>query len=100
MKKEALKHTITPEAEITALKNRIRELEKQLETYDFSLFSYPKVVENAPIAFTRVLQNTQGYSLANNEFTRQSGYTREEFNALSDAEILSSIHKDDLDGFL
>ncbi len=100
MKKEALNNTVNPEAEIAALKKRVRELEKQLETYDFSLFGYPKVVENAPVAFTRVLQDTQGYALSNNEFTRQSGYSREEFNALSDEEILSSIHKDDLDGFL
>ncbi|NOS85889.1 MAG: PAS domain S-box protein [Ignavibacteria bacterium] len=100
MKKEPLKQKITPEAEITSLKKRITELEKQLETYDFSLFGYPKVVENAPIAFTRILQDTQGYALANKEFTRQSGYTREEFNSLKDNEILGSIHKDDLDGFL
>ncbi len=100
MKKEALKRTVDPETEIESLKKRVRELEKQLETYDFSLFSYPQVVMNAPIAFTRVLQDTQGYALANYEFTRQSGYTREEFNSLSDQEILGSIHKDDLDGFL
>lgn len=82
------------------LKQKISELEKQLETYDFSLFGYPKVVENAPIAFTRVLQDTQGYALANKEFTRQSGYSRQEFNSLSEEVILGSIHKDDLDGFL
>ncbi len=57
-------------------------------------------MENAPIAFTRVLQDTQGYALANKEFTRQSGYTREAFNSLKDDEILANIHKDDLDGFL
>lgn len=88
------------QAENEALKKRISELEKQLEAYDFSLFSYPKVVENAPISFTRVLQDTQGYALANKEFTRQSGYTREEFNSLKDEEILGSIHKDDIEGFL
>lgn len=100
MKKEPSKFTGAPEEEITSLKKRIAELEKQLETYDFSLFGYPKVVENAPIAFTRILQDTQGYALVNKEFTRQSGYTREEFNALKDDEILAGIHKDDLDGFL
>jgi PAS domain S-box-containing protein len=100
MKTETLENSDTLRAENESLKKRIEELEKQLESYDFSLFSYPKVVENAPIAFTRVLQDTQGYALANSEFTRQSGYTREEFNALSDPEILSSIHKDDVDGFL
>ncbi len=100
MKKDPLKQKISQEAEIASLKKRITELEKQLETYDFSLFGYPKVVENAPIAFTRVLKDTQGYALANKEFTRQSGYTREEFNALSDKELLACIHKDDLEGFL
>ncbi|HMT12021.1 MAG TPA: PAS domain S-box protein, partial [Ignavibacteria bacterium] len=91
---------ISLQEENEALKKRNAELEKQLEAYDFSLFSYPKVVENAPISFTRVLQDTQGYALANKEFTRQSGYTREEFNSLRDDEILGSIHKDDLEGFL
>lgn len=100
MKNEPLKHTKNMESEIASLKKRISELEKQLETYDFSLFGYPKVVENAPIAFTRVHRDTQGYALANKEFTRQSGYTREEFNSLSDKELLECIHKDDLDGFL
>ncbi|MCC6864749.1 MAG: PAS domain S-box protein [Ignavibacteria bacterium] len=100
MENEPFKNTINSDAEISALKNRILELEKQLESYDFSLFSYPKVVENAPVAFTRILKDTKGYSLANKEFTRQSGYIREEFNSLNDEEILGSIHKDDLDGFL
>lgn len=100
MKKSALKNAVSAEEEIAALKKRVTELEKQLESYDFSLFSYPKVVENAPIAFTRVLQDTQGYALANKEFTRQSGYSRQEFNSLKDEEILGSIHKDDLNGFL
>ncbi|HAX49093.1 MAG TPA: PAS domain S-box protein [Ignavibacteria bacterium] len=100
MTNEPLNRSVSSEEEIAALKKRVSELEKQLETYDFSLFSYPKVVENAPIAFTRVLQDTQGYALANKEFTRQSGYTREAFNSLKDDEILANIHKDDLDGFL
>lgn len=100
MKKSALKNVVYSEADIAALKKRITELEKQLQAYDFSLFNYPKVVENAPIAFTRVLQDTHGYVLANKEYTRQSGFTREEFNSLSDFQMLSSIHKDDLDGFL
>lgn len=100
MKKSALKNPGIIEEEIAVLKKRIIELEKQLESYDFSLFSYPKVVENAPIAFTRVLQDTQGYALANKEFTRQSGYSREEFNSLTDEQIISNIHIDDRDGFL
>ena len=87
-------------AEIESLKKRIDELEKQLASYDFSLYKYPKIIENAPIAFTRVLRDTQGYALANTEFERQSGFSREEFNALPDEEILGTIHPDDKDGFL
>lgn len=76
------------------------ELEKQIAAFDFSLFNYPKIIENAPIAFTRVLRDTQGYALANKEFSRQSGYTREEFNALPENEILDTIHPDDKEAFL
>jgi PAS domain S-box-containing protein len=76
------------------------ELEKQIAAFDFSLFNYPQIIENAPIAFTRVLRDTQGYALANKEFSRQSGYTREEFNALPDNQILDTIHPDDKDAFL
>lgn len=86
--------------EIDFLKKRNEELEMQLASYDFSLFKYPKIIENAPIAFTRVLRDTQGYALANKEFERQSGFSREEFNALPDEEILGTIHPDDKDGFL
>lgn len=82
------------------LRRKIDELEKQLASYDFSLFKYPQIIENAPIAFTRVLRDTQGYALVNKEFVRQSGYTRVEFNALPDNEILDTIHPEDKDGFL
>src|SRR5689334_4497931 len=79
-------------AENKSLKKRVKELERQLAASDFSLYNYPKIIENAPIAFTRVLRDTEGYALANKEFTRQSGYTREEFNALSEKEIMQTIH--------
>lgn len=98
MEKDKTKEELLQEVEF--LKKRNEELEKQIASYDFSLFKYPKIIENAPIAFTRVLRDTQGYALANKEFVRQSGYTREEFNALSDEEILSTIHPEDKDGFL
>ncbi len=88
------------QSELEALKRKNEDLQKQLDTYDFSLFGYPKVVENAPIAFTRVLEDTQGFALINKEFSRQSGYTREEFNARTEEDILASIHPDDKDGFL
>lgn len=88
------------ESELRDLKKKNEDLQKQLDSYDFSLFGYPKVVENAPIAFTRVLENTQGFALINKEFSRQSGYTREGFNARSEEDILASIHPEDRDGFL
>lgn len=88
------------EQKAAALEERAAELEKAIASYDFSLFNYPKIIENAPIAFTRVLRDTPGYALANKEFSRQSGYTREEFNALPDMEIMETIHPEDKDAFL
>lgn len=85
---------------VEELEKKSSELENTITSYDFSLFNYPKIIENAPIAFTRVLRDTQGYALANKEFSRQSGFTREEFNALSDNEIMNTIHPDDKDAFL
>jgi PAS domain S-box-containing protein len=77
------------------LRSRITELENQLASYDFSLNGYPKVVENAPFAFTRVLENTNGFALVNKEFTRQSGYTLEEFNSLPFDKQVNIIHDKD-----
>lgn len=100
MKSDTIKSIDDLQKENESLRQKISDLEKQIETHEFSLYSYPKVVENAPIAFTRVLNETQGYALTNKEFTNQSGFTREEFNALSDAEIMGMMHEDDVEGFL
>ncbi len=53
------------------------------------------LVEHAPVAITRFNLRTRSYAFANREFERQSGYTLEEFEALSDRELIEMIHPDD-----
>jgi PAS domain S-box-containing protein len=52
-------------------------------------------MNNSPVAITRLLVNTNKYEIVNKEFERQSGYTLEEFNNLSDEEYAKLIHNDD-----
>lgn len=82
------------------LKSKVEELEKLLSHNSQSQFVYPKLIENAPIAFTRVLKGKKGYTLANKEFIRQSGYSLEEFNSLDDEDVLNMIHPDDRNNLL
>lgn len=56
---------------------------------------YRNLMKNSPVAITRLLVSSNKYEIVNNEFERQSGYTLEEFNNLSDEEYTSMIHKDD-----
>lgn len=53
------------------------------------------LAENAPVAITRFGLAEGRYLFANREFERQSGYTLEEFEALSDRELIEMIHPDD-----
>lgn len=56
---------------------------------------YRNLMNNSPVAITRLLVSSNKYEIVNNEFERQSGYTLEEFNNLSDEEYASIIHRDD-----
>lgn len=58
---------------------------------------YKSLASNAPVAVTRLVLETKMYDFANDEFARQSGYTREEYNALSDESLVEMIHADDRD---
>lgn len=53
------------------------------------------LAEHAPVAITRFNLRQRRYAFANREFERQSGYTLEEFEALSDQELIEMIHPDD-----
>ncbi|RPI16847.1 MAG: PAS domain S-box protein [Ignavibacteriae bacterium] len=56
---------------------------------------YKNLAQSAPIAVTRIIYENQSYEYVNEEFVRQSGYTMEEFNKLSDKELIDMIHEDD-----
>lgn len=71
------------------------------KTHDFenellkSEQKYKNLVKNSPFSITRLLIKTNKYEFVNDEFVKQSGYTLEEFNSLSDEEYYSMINKDD-----
>ena len=56
---------------------------------------YKNLAENAPVAVTRLIPDTKMYEFVNEEFIRQSGYSMEEFNSLSDELLYEMIHPDD-----
>jgi PAS domain S-box-containing protein len=56
---------------------------------------YRYLVENEPVAVTRLRLSNKKYETVNKEFTRQSGYALDEFNSLSDQELIEMIYTDD-----
>lgn len=48
---------------------------------------YKNLAENAPIAVTRISSETYKYEYVNDEFSRQTGYTMDEYNSLSREEL-------------
>lgn len=56
---------------------------------------YKNLAESSPIAVTRILSENQSYDYVNEEFVRQSGYSMEEFNNLSDEALIEMIHDED-----
>lgn len=61
---------------------------------------YRNLTDKAPICLTRLLVKERIYEFANAEFVRQSGYTLEEFNNLTDEELNNLIYEDDRDRVL
>jgi PAS domain S-box-containing protein len=56
---------------------------------------YKNLAENAPIAVTRILLKQNRYDFVNEEFVRQSGYTLEEYDKLSDETLINIIYEQD-----
>ncbi|HRF65410.1 MAG TPA: PAS domain S-box protein [Ignavibacteria bacterium] len=56
---------------------------------------YKNLAANAPIAVTRISADTMKYEYVNDEFTRQTGYTMEEYNALSAEELKAMAFPED-----
>jgi PAS domain S-box-containing protein len=56
---------------------------------------YKNLTQNAPIAVTRILAEDKCYEYVNEEFVRQSGYSMQEFNKLSDEKLIEMIYEED-----
>jgi PAS domain S-box-containing protein len=56
---------------------------------------YRKLAQSAPVAVTRISMTNNLYEFVNDEFVRQSGYTMEEYNNLSDQVLIDMIYADD-----
>lgn len=65
-----------------------------------SEMKYRNLIKNSPLAITRLLIKGNKYEFVNNEFIKQSGYTLEEFNALSNEEYYNTIYPDDRDNLI
>jgi PAS domain S-box-containing protein len=83
------------DTEVLAVFNNItsgREVEQALRG---SEIKYRNLIKNSPLAITRLLIKSNQYEFVNDEFIKQSGYTLEEFNALTNDEYFNMIHPDD-----
>jgi PAS domain S-box-containing protein len=56
---------------------------------------YKNLAVNAPIAVTRLKLDTRNYDYVNGEFIRQSGYTLEEYNNLSEDALVEMMYFED-----
>lgn len=56
---------------------------------------YKNLAANAPIAVTRISAETMKYEYVNDEFTRQSGYTMEEYNSLPKEDLTALAYPED-----
>ncbi|MFI5144242.1 MAG: PAS domain S-box protein [Ignavibacteria bacterium] len=74
--------------------NDITDRKRAEEKIKASEQKYKNLAEHAPIAVTRISENNV-YDFVNEEFTRQSGYTMEEYNQLTDKQLIDIIYEED-----
>lgn len=58
---------------------------------------YRNLVENAPVALSRVVMDKSGFEYINKELESQSGFTLDEFNSFKPEEMSNRIHREDKD---
>ncbi len=83
------------ESEVLAVFNEKTSGEDYQKALKESEYKYKNLVKNSPVAITRLLIKTNRYEFVNDEFEKQSGYTLEEFNAVSNEEYEKMIHPED-----
>ena len=73
----------------------ITDRKHYLEALTESEMKFRSFAKTAPVALTRFDPNLQKYEFVNDEFVRQSGYTREEFDALSNEALEEMLFEED-----
>lgn len=73
----------------------ITEQKKTQEKIVVSENKYKNLAANAPVAVTRIILSSKTYDFVNDEFIRQSGYTMEEYNKLTNDELVEMVHPED-----
>jgi PAS domain S-box-containing protein len=86
---------ISGENEVLAIVRNITDRAAALNALKESEEKYRRLTNNAPVALTRLPINQQNYEFVNDEFVKQSGYTLEEFNSLTDQEVRELVHPED-----
>ncbi|HMT10505.1 MAG TPA: PAS domain S-box protein [Ignavibacteria bacterium] len=96
-KKVSFKASIKPygPGELIGIVSEIDDNGRIFSALNQSESKYRNLMNNSPVAITRLLVSSNKYEIVNSEFERQSGYTLEEFNNLSDEEYAAMIYRDD-----
>jgi PAS domain S-box-containing protein len=89
------RYIVSGQDEILAIIRDITDKKRIEKALKESEAKYKNLTQNAPVAFTRLIIAENKYEIVNDEFIRQSGYTIEEFNNLSDTEYQNQIFNDD-----
>ena len=89
------RYIVSGQDEILAIIRDITDKKSIEKALKESEAKYKNLTQNAPVAFTRLIIEKNKYEIVNDEFIRQSGYTIEEFNNLSDEEYQNQIFIED-----
>lgn len=73
----------------------LTERKKYIEALKDSESKFRRFAKTAPVALTRFDPNEGVYEFVSDEFVRQSGYSREEFDQLSDVQLQEMLYADD-----
>jgi PAS domain S-box-containing protein len=73
----------------------VTDRKKAEDALKASEIKFRNLAKTAPVALTRMNLTTSTYDFVNDEFIRQSGYTQEEFEKLSELQLIDMIYPED-----
>ncbi|MCB0724815.1 MAG: PAS domain S-box protein [Ignavibacteriae bacterium] len=85
----------TNKAAVLGVSTDITERKSFLEALLESETKFRSFAKTAPVALTRYDPQVQRYEFVNDEFIRQSGYAKEEFDMLSEEQLQDMLHEED-----